>query len=198
MLDTQTEIVGSNFTLFKRTLPGEDDVLDCNFRMRARLFVDELNWDRPVSNGFEVDQYDHRGAMHLVMHKDGRAIASSRYLLTDSKEGPWSYMIRDSVLGLIDGMDAIFDDELPTSRKIAEATRFCVCPSLGKDERKIALAALSIKGADIMRDHGVTNVLAMMSPAFIRFFSKLGIPTRRAGATFLCNDEPLCCMIADL
>lgn len=98
------------------------------FEARKRVFVDLLKWDVPVlDNLFEVDQFDTPDATYLVLTDDrGRHRASARLLRTD----------RAHILAQL--FPSLCDAAVPRGPQTLEITRFCIEPTLTREERRKA------------------------------------------------------------
>lgn len=152
-------------------------------KLRKRLFVDELKWQVPHSKllSVEFDQYDTPETIYVISHIDGKAVAASRLNRTDQRFGNWSYMINDACEGLLPGLAIDLLEEPPKDPKIFEATRFTVDPDLDPATRKKALAENAHALAKAARDLGATKLIALMSPAYTRFLTGIGLDTFRVG-----------------
>lgn len=105
--------------------PLEVPALRQMFAARKRVFVDLLKWDVPVLDGrYEVDQFDNRDAVYLIVSdQHGNHAGSARLLRTS---GPH---ILDS---LFPGLCAT---SVPRGSDILEITRFCLDRGQTADQR---------------------------------------------------------------
>jgi acyl-homoserine lactone synthase len=94
-------------------------------RDRKRVFVDLLKWNVPVIGGeFEVDQFDHSGAIYLICaDEDGNHRGSIRLLPTT----------RPHILGTL--FPELCEGPVPTGPNVYEITRGCLSPRLRAPER---------------------------------------------------------------
>jgi acyl-homoserine lactone synthase len=94
-------------------------------RDRKLVFVDLLKWDVPVIGGeYEVDQFDHSGAVYLISaEEDGEHRGSIRLLPTT----------RPHILGTL--FPELCDGPVPTGHNVYEITRGCLSPRLRATER---------------------------------------------------------------
>lgn len=152
-----------------------------HLKLRKRLFVDQNNWSIPHNSAAEWDQYDTANTIYVITHIDGQPIAASRMNPCSFESGGWSYMIRDAALGRLNGIPIDIIDEPPTCRCTWEATRFTVNPDLPSDLRNEALAENAKALAAAAKTEGIQRLIALMPPAYIRWLSKCGLPTSRAG-----------------
>jgi acyl-homoserine lactone synthase len=102
------------------------DIIAANMhRDRKRIFVDLLKWDVPVVAGqYEVDQFDHSGAVYLISAEpDGEHRGSIRLLPTT----------RPHILGSL--FPELCSGPVPTGQNVYEITRGCLSPRLRATER---------------------------------------------------------------
>lgn len=98
-----------------RDLGRFEEVLDQAFRLRHRVFVDEMGWeDLRKPDGREIDQFDDDSALHMVLRRDGEVIGYQRMLPTT---GPHL---------LSDVMPELCEVERPIGHHVWEWTRYCV------------------------------------------------------------------------
>lgn len=102
------------------------DLIAANMhRDRKRVFVDLLKWDVPVIDGqYEVDQFDHAGAVYLIVaEEDGTHRGSIRLLPTN----------RPHILGSL--FPELCEGPPPSGSNVYEITRGCLSPRLRAAER---------------------------------------------------------------
>jgi len=102
------------------------DIIAANMhRDRKRIFVDLLKWDVPVVDGqYEIDQFDHSGAVYLIAsEEDGSHRGSIRLLPTT----------RPHILGSL--FPHLCDGPVPAGANVYEITRGCLSPRLRASER---------------------------------------------------------------
>jgi acyl-homoserine lactone synthase len=94
-------------------------------RDRKRVFVDLLKWDVPVVDGqYEIDQFDHSGAVYLICADgDGGHLGSLRLLPTT----------RPHILGSL--FPQLCSETPPSGFNIYEITRCCLSPRIRATER---------------------------------------------------------------
>ena len=102
------------------------DLIAANMhRDRKRVFVDLLKWDVPVIDGqYEVDEFDHAGAVYLISaEQDGTHRGSIRLLPTN----------RPHILASL--FSELCAGAPPTGANVYEITRGCLSPRLRAAER---------------------------------------------------------------
>ena len=166
-----------------------------HLQLRKRLFVDSQMWDVPHNELAEWDQYDTASSSYVVTHQNGRVIAASRLNPCSFESGGWSYMIKDATLGKLSGIPPDILTSLPFGDSTWEATRFTVDPSLNSSERNLFLSQNAHALSNAARDLGAKNLIALMPPGYVRWLSKLGLPTSRLGPTKLDGSGDRICVI---
>lgn len=124
-----------------------DPVFCAMFAARKHVFVDLLKWQIPISeNAYEIDRFDQRGAVYLVLTgPNGAHRASARLLPTTCPHL----------------LDSLFADlcaaSPPTGPQTLEITRFCLERGLRATERRRARDELVSALVDYALDHGLTT-----------------------------------------
>jgi len=91
--------------------------------LRKRFFVDELGWDIPHDDNYEMDQYDNPSAWYSLVLKDGVVIGGARVMATTAKWGSHSYMLKDAFEGkLIDIPPSVMPKQM-VDNAVWECTR---------------------------------------------------------------------------
>lgn len=149
------------------------------------MFVDTKGWDIPHNASAEWDQYDTANTTYVITHIGNTVISASRLNPCDFGSAGWSYMIRDAVMGKLPSIPNDIIDSAPVDPTTWEATRFTVDPSLANDEKNEALTSNARALAHTARTLQIKRLIALMPPAYIRWLSSIGLPTRRLGPTRL-------------
>ncbi len=179
-----------------KTIHKHGDLWWQHLTLRKNLFVDKQNWSIPHNGQAEWDQYDTANTVYVITHENNQAIAASRLNPCNFECGGWSYMIRDACEGKLEGIPPEISQEPPTASNIWEATRFTVDPSLDDKHRNDALIRNAIDLVDAAKGKGASQLIALMPPAFIRWLSSAGLPTKRAGPTCLDGQGNRICVMA--
>lgn len=166
-----------------------------HLQLRKQLFVDHEAWDVPHNELAEWDQYDTANSIYLITHEKGKVVAASRLNPCHFESGGWSYMIKDATDGKLPGIPADILSNAPVQPNTWEATRFTVDPSLPSDERNRFLAANAVALRAEARKRGASNLLALMPPAYVRWLSGNGLPTKRLGPIRLDGTGARICVI---
>lgn len=184
------ELNAANFTVRRRlpytkikTVRPQDDpkgLIGEFHRMRKRVFVEDMGWQVPVDDEFEIEQYDCADTVYLIAHdtKFGGVLGGARLLRTThvSIDKTTSYMIRDAYLGRLPGIPStICSKEPPCDKDVWELTRIISFgqTSLGP---KILQAA-----NDFLANEDARACLFLGSPAFMRMARSMGFRARVLG-----------------
>lgn len=177
------------------TIHEHGDLWFQHHQMRKAMFVDEMGWNVPHTDGAEWDQYDTPATIYVITHAGGRVLAASRMNPCVIQAPLWSYMIRDAAKGLLDGIpDTILADP-PQDPETWEATRFAADPSLPSQTRNEALKVNAQALADEAKRRGIKRLIALMPPAYIRWLRSAGLPSARMGPTVTLPDGSRTCVI---
>lgn len=142
-------------------------------KLRKQVFMDEMSWDLNHYKSMEYEQYDRLDAVYVLAHRDGKLLGGARLLRTDREIGigrvRYSYMIRDAVLGILDGLPTnLCTSAPPQSPKIWELTRLATLREAG-----VAEAILQATDTFLKTQNAIT-CLFLGPPAFLRMAKSLG------------------------
>lgn len=151
-------------------------VLLSYFALRGNEFVHRQNWEIYQHDGFELDAYDKETTFYVVTTdcETGEVVGGSRLSPTDHPSfvgfidaDPATYMIADACQGLLPGMPTnLCFSEPPVGKHIWELTRVVV-------SRPDVVNDLYTSGTDFLHFQGVTQCVALGSPAIMRVARKL-------------------------
>ena len=134
---------------------------DSMFRDRAEQFHRRLRWSavRVDEQGFERDQYDALNPLYVIWEReDGTHGGSMRLLPTTGRT-----MVSEHFSHLAD-VGAL------RSPRIWEITRLCLAP--GADARVVSALVLAVD--EVMRENGLTHMLAVFDESRLRMFRRMG------------------------
>ncbi|MCJ1902278.1 hypothetical protein MR829_18110 [Paracoccus versutus] len=152
------------------------------YEFRRRMFVDRLGWKLGEYEQMEFEQYDSFDTRYAIAHVDGNVVGGGRLRRTDQRNGVYSYMIRDAVLGLLPGLpDNLLYDDAPVDTQLWELTRFATNGQPG-----VAVALLYEINA-YLNSRGATGCLCLGTPAFLRMASKFSWDVDQMGP--VCSNE---------
>ncbi|MDY8110741.1 acyl-homoserine-lactone synthase [Fulvimarina sp. 2208YS6-2-32] len=111
--------------------------LDQHFRLRADIFVGELQWtDLTVKDGREYDQFDHRDAVYILAINAGEGVVGGLRLLPTQ---------RPTLMSEIFPQAANMAD-MPTGPNVYEWTRFFVVPHWRGEGRQSPVSGILFCG----------------------------------------------------
>jgi N-acyl-L-homoserine lactone synthetase len=173
----------------------DQDLVYSMLALRKRLFVDQMGWELDDFGEIEVDQYDNPNSRYVVVYDDDRNVVGCTRLLptTNKLMTGYSYMIRDASLGRLDGLPSELIEGAPISENVWEATRFAV-EALPVRQRNEILTLVCQRAVEFAQGQGITEILGLMSPFFLRWLPKAGFPVSAAGPTVVSSGDP-CCVI---
>lgn len=162
-----------------RNRSHEHTVLRSMFEARKSVFIDLLKWNLPALSGrYEVDRFDDRHAIYLVLVDDGgRHLASAR-LLPSSQPGILNSLFPD-----------LCEGNLPTGPRVFEITRFCLSRDMRAVQRRAVRNQLVAAIATYALDHGIDTYTGVAEFAWLQQIlafgwdcAPLGLPKLHDGA----------------
>jgi acyl homoserine lactone synthase len=137
---------------------------DQMFRLRAKIFGDQLKWDVKVVDGWETDEFDDMNPLYLACVQDARVVGCLRLLPTTGPtllSGPLSHL---------------FDDDVDIrSPLIFECTRFAVDdPMMTPSRISMASAELLMSACKIMLDAGILQVMGVIDKRTLPIYRRAG------------------------
>jgi acyl-homoserine lactone synthase len=150
------------------------------FLERKRVFIDIMGWNLVHKDGVEVDQFDDKSAIYVIIVDDdsGLHLASARLLSTEQPH-------------LLDMLFAdLCDVDIPRGPDVRELTRFCVSPQGNARQRlelRNQLFTALVEYAlvhDIRGYTGVTHASFLSQVLSIGWHcDMLGLPRETPGGT---------------
>jgi N-acyl-L-homoserine lactone synthetase len=172
-------------TISFRTMSQFGDLLVSFMEARKRVFIDQLNWDVPMVDGMEFDQYDTPFAKWVVIHEFGQILGGVRLMPTTAKCGIYSYMLRDAQLGLLDPIprDVLFLDA-PVDAKVWEASRLFITEEVTASRRAHVQGVLMQQMAATAGEMGASHVIGIVPAVFSRWLRRLELAAVPVGRRF--------------
>ena len=164
-------------------------LLEQMFRLRKRVFKDQLGWDVPISGECERDAYDRLSPAYILWTDEtkSRLYGSLRLMPTT---GPTL---------LFD----VFDRTFPTTADIAapgiwEGTRMCVDEDrLSADHPDLdpgrAFCLMLLALCEVAMAHGVHTMISNYEPHMARIYKKAGCELDELGRADGYGKRPVCC-----
>jgi acyl-homoserine lactone synthase len=152
-------------------------LMDEAWKLRSKVFVEERCWrSLQATNGREIDEFDHDGAIHFLLVRQGRVAAYSRVLPTT---GP--HLLADAYPHLVYG-------PVPRGPGIWEWTRMCVAPWF-RDRRPSGFHLMAHGVVAYALDHGVDELSLQAHPDWILSFERIGFASRPLGLGTMLEGE---------
>ena len=164
-------------------------LLDQMFKLRKRVFIDQLKWDVKAIGEYERDAYDDLQPAYLVWTNSSRSqlFASIRLLPTT---GPTL---------LYDVFRSTFPDEANLSAPgIWEGTRACIdadaiIAEYPEIDASRAFSMLVLATSECALAHGIHTIVSNYEPQIKRVYQRAGAQFREAGRTHSFGRIPVCC-----
>ncbi|MEZ5715142.1 MAG: acyl-homoserine-lactone synthase [Paracoccaceae bacterium] len=160
-------------------------------KMRKSVFIDQLGWNLPHTDGMEFDQYDTPLARMVVVHEYGEVLAGIRLSPTTARVGLHSYMLRDAQLGLLEGLprDVLFF-EAPVDPSIWEATRVFISDTVGASRRPAIQRLLVDTMIKAAVDGGAKSIIGIVPSLYARWLRRLDLAAVPVGPRFVVDRLP--------
>ncbi len=139
--------------------PEAPDLMALAWRLRHRVFNDDLGWAIPERDLLEIDSFDSR-ALHAAVLAGSRVAGYVRALPTTEP-----YLLSEHFARLLDGPP-------PRSPHVVEISRFCVDPQMrdGDVQRRLVR-----DGVALAQTLGARVMIAVTEPPFERFLKACGL-----------------------
>jgi acyl homoserine lactone synthase len=164
------------------------------FKLRKRVFHDQLGWDVPVVGELEVDAYDGQNASYLIWCSDDRKTlyAMVRLMPTD---GP---TLLHDVFGPTHGHSAAL-----IGASVWEGTRMCVdeaalnrdMPDMNAGE---AFRLLLLALCEVSLAHGITRLVSNFEAPLSRIYRRAGLTYHLHGRADCYSERPVFCASFDV
>lgn len=172
-------------TISFRTISQHGDLLVNFMEARKRVFIDNLHWSLPHTDGMEFDQYDTPQARWIVIHEFGQVLGGVRLTPTTAQCGIYTYMLRDAQKGLLSDIptDVLFIDA-PVLDNVWEASRLFITDEVPAQRRLTVQAALMGQMSATARGLGATHVIGIVPALFTRWLRRLDLDAVPVGRKF--------------
>ena len=168
---------------------AHSDLLDQMFKLRKKVFHEELGWCVPVRGDWEYDEYDDLKPAYLIWTDDSRATLYGAIRLMPTT-GPTL---------LFDVFRRTFPDQLNLSAPgIWEGTRMCLDEEmLARDHPEIApgraFCLLLLALCEVALAHGIHTMVSNYEPHLKRIYRKAGAELDEVGRADGYGKRPVCC-----
>jgi N-acyl-L-homoserine lactone synthetase len=151
-------------------------------KARCNAFIVKNQWSLPESEGLEYDQYDNPSSRWVAVHRGEEILAGVRLTPTTAKCGMYSYMIRDSQLGLLNSIPSnLLDFEAPVDPNIWEASRIFVINEVPTRLRTRIQSMLMEGLFKAAAENGATQIMGLVPAVWARWIGRLGLSAEPAG-----------------
>ena len=149
------------------------------YKLRYKVFVEELGWDLPSIGRYERDQYDQETAEYVLGYRDGVMVAGCRMHPTMARIMRYgqehSYMIADAANGVLDGMPTDIMEAPPASPDIWELSRV-ISPSSPAEFRRLMWAVRCV-----LRERNVSKSIFITRPVIKKICATWGYDVLKEG-----------------
>ncbi|TGQ28079.1 acyl-homoserine-lactone synthase [Mesorhizobium sp. M00.F.Ca.ET.216.01.1.1] len=169
-------------------------LLDQMFRLRKRVFFDQLDWEVPVHGDWERDAYDDFGPAYLVW-TDGRYKALYGAIRLLPTTGPTL---------LYDVFRRTFPEQIDLAAPgIWEGTRMCIDEALlARDHPTIdpgrAFCLMLLALCEVALAHGIHTMVSNYEPHLKRVYQKAGAALDEIGRADGYGKRPVCCGVFEV
>lgn len=155
--------------------------------LRKRYFVNELGWDIPHNDTYEMDQYDNPTAYYSLAIHNGKVVGGVRLMPTDTSFGQYSYMLRDALHSMIEGIPPGIMQSEVTSSQVWEMTRLVMEPNLRTAMERNACLETIGAGLQIIADRtDCQEFVGLTAPTVARALRRIGFVAENVGETYRC------------
>jgi N-acyl-L-homoserine lactone synthetase len=175
------------YVLQERDYRRSVDLLDGMFRLRKKVFADQLRWNVATHGEWERDKYDDLSPVYIVWGKPHCVFGSIRLLPTT---GPT--LLHD-----------VFFETFPDAAALSapgiwEATRCCVdidrvrqhFPEITQTH---AFGLMCLAAAELCIRHGIDTLVSNYEPVMRRVYSQVGLDITELGKAEGYGRRPVCC-----
>lgn len=164
-------------------------LMDAAYRLRKKVFADQLNWDVPVTGDREFDEYDNDNAQYLVWCSPDRETLYGLVRLIPTTQ--------PTLLFDVFGRTHDYDQTL-VSDTIFEGTRMCLDEELvARDFPALAACArfslMLLALCEAALALGVTRLVSNFEPAMSRIYKRAGLNYTLHGKADGYGLRPVCC-----
>lgn len=182
------------FTIQPHEISTNIDLVIAIFKLRKKVFADQLNWEVPVDGELEYDAYDTLDASYLVWcSSDRKTLYGCVRLMSTEKP-----TLLHDVFGATHG----FSDALKAP-DVWEGTRMCVDEeALARDMPEIdagrAFRMLLLALCEAALHHGIAKLVSNFEPMMSRVYRKAGLSYELLGKAGGYGLRPVCCATFDV
>lgn len=160
---------------------------------RYEVFIKTLQWQLPVEDGLERDQFDRPDTLYVVAGDlDGNVCGCARLLPTTK-----AYLLDEVFPGLMNGAPAPHSpDTWELSRFSTMAPKETTVPS--KDEARRRFCALFAAVVEVASARGATRLITFTAMGVERILRSIGMHAHRVGPPQMIDDKPVLALWIEL
>lgn len=172
-------------TDYSECLEGPSDF----FRLRKRVFVDDLGWKLSTIADKEMDLYDNELAIYCLVRLQSRLVAGARLHRLPSDLAMGQTLFADASQGRIAEIPADIFEGLRIERGAWDCTRFLAARGLTSVVRRQATEKLLHLICKIVQGNGDRWAYGISSDPMIRLVQSHGVSTFCHGKSSVCCDD---------
>lgn len=178
------------FTLVQANEIEENaDLVRLTYKLRKKVFADQLNWNVKTEGGLENDEYDDENAHYLIWCSDDRKVLFGHIRLIAT--------IHPTLLFDVFGRTHQNDQSLIGS-EIFEGTRMCIDEGMIAEHHPEITAAnafslLFLSLCEAALSLGVRCLVSNFEPAMSRVYRRVGLKYKFHGMSHGFGKYPVCC-----
>jgi acyl-homoserine lactone synthase len=165
-------------------LKNHPHLRDEMYRLRHRLFYEELQWDVNSNDGMEYDEFDRDDTVYIIYEEDGNIFACFRLLPTTKP-----YMLSEI-------FHELAEDYIPRASNVWELSRYCFNNPFIKNKYHFEQISASMLCTlcEFAFLHEITDLVAEMHPGLVDGAVHLyGLPHKRQKPKKFGNDDVQIC-----
>ena len=159
---------------------------------RFEVFIQELQWQLPVENGCERDQFDRADTRYVIVRNDANAICGCARLLPTTG----TYLLGEIFPQLLGGVPPPHAPDLWELSRFA--TRSVPLTRLGRDEARERFRRLFMAIVETSVSQGVRRLITFTAVGVERILRNLGLHAHRAGSPQLIDGKPVLALWIEL
>ena len=172
--------------LFGNAASLSDRMFQALGKYRRDVFIEKLGWELPLTNELELDQFDRKDTIYVMVRDESREVIGCARLLSTTRP----YLLGEVFPNLLNGL------EPPCSTEVWELSRFAATGNASpgsangpQHPSKLALEILNV-AAEYARRQGAKRLITVSPIGMERLLHKTGFHVHRAGPPVLVAGHP--------
>ncbi len=160
---------------------------------RFEVFIEALQWQLPVENGLERDQFDRPDTLYIVARDANDSVCGCARLLPTTRP----YLLAEVFPGLMNGAPA------PHAADTWELSRFSTMTLgdisvLSREEARTRFCSLFAAVVDVASAQGATRLITFTAQGIERILRSIGMHAHRVGPPQMIDDKPVLALWIEL